>query len=97
MEAKYLIDNKTFEIQLVDNSEIAAYISGIFNKDGVLEIEHTSTNPIYRGQGLAKQLVELTIKYAKENKIKIIPVCSYVVSYFQKNSNEVKDIIQNLY
>lgn len=40
-------------------------------------IDHTYTDPKLRGQGVAKQLVEHAVDYARENNLKIVPLCSY--------------------
>lgn len=40
----------------------------------------------YRGHGIARQLMEAFIDYAKKNNKQIIPTCSYASSYFQKHT-----------
>lgn len=40
-------------------------------------IDHTFTSPSMRGQGIAKQLVLKVTDYAKDNNLKITPLCSY--------------------
>jgi len=42
-----------------------------------ITIDHTYTDPSLRGQGIAKELVLKVTDYAKENNLKIIPLCSY--------------------
>jgi len=42
-----------------------------------ITIDHTYTDPSLRGQGIAKALVLKVTDYAKENNLKIIPLCSY--------------------
>lgn len=53
--------------------------------DGLISADNTEVKPELSGQGLAKELVLTLIDYAREENLKIIPVCSYVVSFFKKN------------
>ena len=53
-------------------------------KSGKLYIKSTYTHPDYRGRGIARRLVLEAVRYARENSLKIVPVCSYAVSFFKK-------------
>jgi len=59
-------------------------------------LESTYTPPMLRGKGYAARLVEAAIKYAEENGLKIVPVCSYVVYYFTKHP-EKKHVLDESY
>lgn len=59
-------------------------------------LESTYTPPMLRGRGYAAKLVEAAIKYAEENDLKIIPICSYVVYYFTKHPNK-KNVLDESY
>ena len=45
--------------------------------DGVLDIRHTVVDPVARGQGLGRILVDSAIDYAKKEELTIVPSCSY--------------------
>ena len=66
----------------------------IFEDGGnqVIVATHTIVNPDYSGQGIGKELVKSLISHARDNDLKIKAVCPFVVSYFDKNPDEVKDI-----
>ena len=55
-------------------------------------IEHTAVSASLKGQGAGKLLVVKAIEYARENKIKIIPVCPYAKSVFEKTP-EFRDVL----
>ena len=57
----------------------------------VMVVDHTFVNDSLRGQGIAKQLLNQAASFARENNYKIEPVCSYVVSAFER-SNAYDDI-----
>ncbi len=50
----------------------------------VMVVEHTFVNENMRNQGLAKELVDRAVEYARENEYKIEPVCSYVATVFER-------------
>lgn len=83
---------KDDKIELVQEDKVVGKIE--FVKDGnELTITHTIVNPLFRGQGIAKILMEKVIELAKEKGYKIIPVCSYAISYFEKNK-EYKELLK---
>ncbi|AMC93780.1 GNAT family acetyltransferase [Erysipelothrix larvae] len=59
--------------------------------EGVITIDHTFVNPDYRGQGLAKDLLDASVEMARAKGLKIIPQCPYVKREFEK-SDEYKDV-----
>lgn len=59
-----------------DESNALAKITFI-HKDNNIVIEHTIVSDALKGQGVARTLVDAVVAYAKEENIKIIPVCDY--------------------
>jgi predicted GNAT family acetyltransferase len=47
-------------------------------------ITHTGVEPEYEGQGVGKQMVLEAIEFARENKIKIVPLCPFVQALFNR-------------
>lgn len=68
-----------------------AYISFSI-KDGKVYVEHTVVKPELGGQGIAAKLNDRVVEFAKEEGLKIVPVCSYTVKYFEKNE-ELKEML----
>lgn len=56
-------------------------------------IDHTEVDPAFGGQGIGKKLVNATIDYARQNSIKIIPLCPFSKNYFDKNAADLQDVI----
>lgn len=52
---------------------------------GRVVFTHTGVPPAYRGQGLAAQLVETGLQWAREQGLKVQPACSYVNAYIQRH------------
>lgn len=74
-----------------DNNRFVIYIDGAeafveYSLSGhVIELYHTYTPPQLRGRGLAEKVVRAALEYAKENKLKVIPSCSYVAVFLQRH------------
>ncbi|TLG74326.1 GNAT family N-acetyltransferase [Culicoidibacter larvae] len=58
-------------------------------ENSVFTIESIFVNPLYRGMGLASELVHEAIKFCETNDYKIHPVCSYAVDYFKKHPHQL--------
>lgn len=61
-------------------------------EENVLIFDHTYVPDELRGKGLAAELVKTGLTYAKENNLKVRPVCPYVVGYFDKHPGEVAGV-----
>lgn len=47
-------------------------------------IDHTFVDPSYRGLKIAETLVLKAVEYAREQKIKILPLCPYAKKEFER-------------
>ncbi len=57
-------------------------------------IDHTGVDDAYRGQGLAAQLVEAGVLWARETGTKIMPLCPYAKSKIDKTP-EWQDVLDS--
>ncbi|WP_304516840.1 GNAT family N-acetyltransferase [Cecembia rubra] len=55
-------------------------------------IDHTEVNPEFKGKNVGKQLVMAAVNFARENNLKIIPLCPYAKSVFDKTA-EIRDLL----
>ena len=46
---------------------------------------HTFTRPEAQGKGVAGRMVESGLNWAVEERLTVIPTCSYVAAYLKKN------------
>ncbi|MBT8380035.1 MAG: N-acetyltransferase [Ignavibacteria bacterium] len=81
MEQKVKKEEKRFVIY---TKEKEVYVE-FQMRDETMDLDHTYTHPELRGKGLAALVVRAALEYAKENKFKVIPTCSYVRSFINKN------------
>lgn len=87
MEIEHRPDFDRFVLQTEDAVAELRYKK----KKDVLHLTHTHVPDAMRGQGVAGRLVKHALEYARENQLKVQPVCSYVVGYFEKHP-ECKDL-----
>ena len=78
--------NNTFEVR------INGYLSKLdYIEDGNnFVITHVGVHPELRGQGLAGKIVEASLEYAKQNSLRVIPMCSYAASYIHNHPQYIE-------
>ncbi len=57
-----------------------------------LIIDHTEVEPEFNGQGVGKELVYQAVEFARDNNLKIVPLCPFAKATFQKNE-EIRDVL----
>lgn len=53
--------------------------------NGLLVMTHTEVHPSLQGRGIAAALVEAALAFARDDKLKVDPACSYVRAYMQRH------------
>lgn len=82
--------NKRLLIQ--DNGTTAAVMTYVISSPELYIIDHTLVENAYRGQGLGDKLLKAMVEYARENGIKIIPLCPFAKGRFDRIS-EYADVL----
>ncbi len=67
-----LIDGKRGELNYLQNGD-------------EFVITHVGVHPSLRGQGIAGKITEAALKYARENALRVVPLCSYAAVYIRRN------------
>jgi len=52
---------------------------------GVMHMTHTEVHPALQGRGIAAELVDAALAYARANGFKVNPLCSYVQLYLRRH------------
>ena len=67
----------------------------VFSRAGenLLIIDHTDVSDELRGTGAGKKLVTEAVEYARQNNIKIIPLCPFAKSVFDRTP-EFADVLK---
>jgi predicted GNAT family acetyltransferase len=75
----------------LDQKEKAFLTYSIEGNTMILESIYTPEK--YRGMQLAEEMTRKAVEYAKLKKMKIKPLCSYAVMFFQKHP-EYKELLE---
>jgi predicted GNAT family acetyltransferase len=77
-----------------ENNERLAEMTYSKAGDHLIIIDHTEVSDALRGKGAGKQLVTAAVNYAREKKIKILPLCPFAKAVFDKTP-EFSDVLSN--
>lgn len=75
-----------------ENDKNIALMTYKKSSDGVITIDHTEVDPNLRGEGIGEDLIAEGVKYARENELKIVPLCPFAKAEFDKH-DEYQDVL----
>lgn len=55
-------------------------------------IDHTEVNEDFKGKGVGQQMLMKAVEYARANHLKIMPLCPFAKSVFDKNP-DIADVL----
>ncbi len=73
-----------------DDKLIAEMVIGVSGNN--LTVYHTEVTDELKGQGIASKLLSTMVNYARENKLKVIPLCVYVKAQFERHLDQYMDV-----
>lgn len=48
-------------------------------------ITHVGVHPELRGHGLAGKITQVSLEYAREHGLRVVPMCSYAAAYLRRH------------
>jgi len=66
------------------------YHRGAGNK---IIIDHTEVDSSLKGQGVGKKLVDKMVEIAREEGVKIIPICPFAKATMEKYRSDYEDVL----
>lgn len=86
MQFQYQDDGQKGEFFSYDaTGKSIAEIGYIWRDKHLIVAHHTWVDHSLRGRGIARQLLEVLVEFAREKQLKIIPTCSYVEQMFRRD------------
>ena len=81
----------TFFIEKNGNTmaEMTYYLKG----KNTMVIDHTEVDESLRGRNIGFELVKEGVEYARKQNLKIVPLCEFAKSVFNKKE-ELRDVLQ---
>lgn len=88
-----ITETKGAFIALEDNKKIGEMTYSAAGADKII-IDHTEVHPDEKGKGVGRVLLDKAVEYARENKLKVIPLCPYAKSMFDRDVN-IRDVLSS--
>lgn len=85
-------DGRKGKFDIFVDEKLAGTMTYTWAGDNKFIIDHTEVFSGNEGQGLAKKLVLAGIDFARSKKVKIMPLCPYAKSVFDKDDS-FKDVL----
>lgn len=60
--------------------------------DGVMTMAHTEVAPSLQGRGIAQALVKSALDWARCERLRVEPLCTYVAAYMRRHP-ETQDLL----
>lgn len=76
----------------MDEAAVAGEMTYVWAGTDKFIIDHTEVNDAYNGKGIGKQLLMNAVKFARENNLKIIPLCPFAKRMFDRMP-EIGDVL----
>jgi predicted GNAT family acetyltransferase len=78
--------NGVHEFVLRIDGERSGFLEFTRPEVGLMRIEYVEVNARLRGTGMGRQLVEKAVAFAKDNDLKVMPICSYARAVIQRDA-----------
>ncbi len=82
MEVQNINDDKRGLFFIEDRGKRIGKMYYTLSGPGKMTIDHTEVDDAYQGKGLGRQLVKAGVLYARENDLKILPLCPFAKKLF---------------
>lgn len=80
-------NGKKGSFTIYDAGEPAGEMTYTWAGESRFIIDHTGVDERHAGKGFGKQLVMRAVEYARQNGIKILPLCPFAKRIFDKESS----------
>ncbi|KQB37237.1 GNAT family N-acetyltransferase [Flavobacterium aquidurense] len=92
MEIQQTNDTRRGYFEAIEDGKEAGKMTYTWAGDSKFIIDHTEVSPDFNGKGVGKKLVLAAVEYARTNNVKIIPLCPFAKSVFDK-VEEIRDVL----
>ena len=92
MEIKQINDTRRGYFEALEDDKQAGKMTYTWAGDSKFIIDHTEVNTEFNGKGVGKKLVIAAVEYARANNLKIIPLCPFAKSVFDKTA-DIRDVL----
>lgn len=91
-EAQLKLNDKNGAFYIDVDGKHEAMMTFVFAGNDKIIIDHTEVNPGNEGKSYGKKMVKKAVEFAREKGIKIIPLCQFAKSVFDKTP-DFRDVL----
>lgn len=81
-------EKKRFEWNQDGLTSMVEYVMG----NNLMVFSHTEVPPALEGQGIAAKMAKFALDYARDQQLRILPLCPYIKAYIERHP-EYKPLI----
>lgn len=85
-------DGKHGAFTATENGAAAGEMTYTWAGDKMFIIDHTGVEDAFRGQNVGRRLVDAAVAFAREQQVKILPLCPFAKSVFVKDES-IRDVL----
>ena len=93
LEIRHIDNGKKGEYFIGEDGHHLAEMAYTWAGEDKFIIDHTTVGDELRGQGVGRKLLDQAIEFAREKNIKIIPLCPFAKSQFDKDPS-IHDVLK---
>jgi len=90
VQVRHNREEHRFEVDLGDTTALATYR----RRGHTIIFPHTEVPKQHEGRGIGTMLVKAGLDYAREEGLKVVPVCPFFASYMKRHP-EVHDLLDD--
>lgn len=84
MEIKQKENGSKGSFYIEENGKVLAEMTYVKTGTDRIIIDHTEVSDALKGKSAGKQLLEKAVQFARDNQLKILPLCPFAASVFEK-------------
>lgn len=92
MEIQHSNNSRNGAFFVEQDGERLAEMTYVWSGEDKFIIDHTEVSEKLKGLGVGKQLVMAAVEYARKNNYKIMPLCPFAKSVFDRTP-EISDVL----
>lgn len=92
MDVKHKQSDHKGMFYVEDEDGIVAELTYTALENSIITLDHAEVNKKLSGQGIGSQLVKKSVEYARENDLKIDPLCPFAEAEFKRHDS-YKDVL----
>lgn len=93
MDIQHSFNGQKGSYYIKQNDILLAEMTYVMSGEKTFIIDHTFVDSSLKGQGIGRKLLDALVEHARKNHLKIIPLCPFAKSVFDKDET-IRDVLK---